>query len=39
MVTNLIFQAFMGGKLKVKGNVMLLQKLQGVLEAKRKAKM
>ncbi|PAV63195.1 hypothetical protein WR25_06872 [Diploscapter pachys] len=32
-------KAFMGGKLKVKGNVMLLQKMQGILEAKRKAKM
>ena len=31
-------KAFMGGKLKVKGNVMLLQKLQGILEKKRKAK-
>lgn len=33
------FQAFMSGKLKVKGNVMLLQKLQTVLDKKRKAKL
>eukprot|EP00441_Pelagodinium_beii_P036611 CAMPEP_0197646048 /NCGR_PEP_ID=MMETSP1338-20131121/21623_1 /TAXON_ID=43686 ORGANISM="Pelagodinium beii, Strain RCC1491" /NCGR_SAMPLE_ID=MMETSP1338 /ASSEMBLY_ACC=CAM_ASM_000754 /LENGTH=111 /DNA_ID=CAMNT_0043219629 /DNA_START=59 /DNA_END=394 /DNA_ORIENTATION=+ len=26
-------QAFMGGKLKIKGNMMLAQKLQGILEA------
>ncbi|EPB80810.1 D-domain protein [Ancylostoma ceylanicum] len=32
-------KAFMGGKLKVKGNVMLLQKLQTVLDKKRKAKL
>ncbi|CAI5453925.1 unnamed protein product [Caenorhabditis angaria] len=32
-------KAFMGGKLKVKGNVMLLQKLQSVLEKKKKAKL
>ncbi|CAD6188893.1 unnamed protein product [Caenorhabditis auriculariae] len=32
-------KAFMGGKLKVKGNVMLLQKLQGILDKKRKAKL
>ncbi|VDM62245.1 unnamed protein product [Angiostrongylus costaricensis] len=32
-------KAFMDGKLKVKGNVMLLQKLQGILDKKRKAKL
>ncbi|KHJ99876.1 D-family protein [Oesophagostomum dentatum] len=32
-------KAFMGGKLKVKGNVMLLQKLQTILDKKRKAKL
>ncbi|VDO63208.1 unnamed protein product [Heligmosomoides polygyrus] len=32
-------KAFMSGKLKVKGNVMLLQKLQTVLDKKRKAKL
>merc|ERR1711976_304284 len=26
-------QAFMGGKLKIKGNMMLAQKLQGIIEA------
>jgi len=26
-------QAFMGGKLKIKGNMMLAQKLQSILEA------
>lgn len=29
-------QAFMGGKLKIKGNMMLAQKLAGILEAVRK---
>ena len=29
-------QAFMGGKLKIKGNMMLAQKLQGILEAAQK---
>merc|ERR1711920_342792 len=29
-------QAFMGGKLKIKGNMMLAQKLGGILEAARK---
>ena len=33
------FQAFMSGKLKVKGNVMLLQKLQGLLDSKKKSKL
>ncbi|CAJ1424979.1 unnamed protein product [Effrenium voratum] len=28
-------QAFMGGKLKIKGNMMLAQKLQSILEAAR----
>jgi len=28
-------QAFMGGKLKIKGNMMLAQKLQGILSAAR----
>ncbi|KAK6032242.1 oxidoreductase, short chain dehydrogenase/reductase family protein [Ostertagia ostertagi] len=32
-------KAFMSGKLKVKGNVMLLQKLQAILDKKRKAKL
>ncbi|KAK6766895.1 hypothetical protein RB195_026265 [Necator americanus] len=32
-------KAFMGGKLKVKGNVMLLQKLQTILDKKRKSKL
>ncbi|KAK5984965.1 Peroxisomal multifunctional enzyme A [Trichostrongylus colubriformis] len=32
-------KAFMSGKLKVKGNVMLLQKLQTILDKKRKAKL
>ncbi|CAJ0956279.1 unnamed protein product, partial [Mesorhabditis belari] len=32
-------KAFMSGKLKVKGNVMLLQKLQGLTEARKKSKM
>ena len=29
-------QAFMGGKLKIKGNMMLAQKLGGILEAAKK---
>merc|ERR1712139_452224 len=29
-------QAFMGGKLKIKGNMMLAQKLAGILEAVKK---
>ena len=29
-------QAFMGGKLKIKGNMMLAQKLQAILEAAKK---
>uniref|UniRef100_A0A7I4Y4A7 Peroxisomal multifunctional enzyme type 2 n=1 Tax=Haemonchus contortus TaxID=6289 RepID=A0A7I4Y4A7_HAECO len=32
-------KAFMSGKLKVKGNVMLLQKLQAILDQKRKSKL
>merc|ERR1712217_270490 len=28
-------QAFMGGKLKIKGNMMLAQKLQGIIEASK----
>ncbi|CAI4223854.1 unnamed protein product [Auanema sp. JU1783] len=32
-------KAFMQGKLKVKGNVMLLQKLQGLSDAKKKSKL
>ncbi|KAK6739512.1 hypothetical protein RB195_008167 [Necator americanus] len=32
-------QAFMGGKLKVRGNVMLRQELQTILEKKRKSKL
>lgn len=31
-------KAFMSGKLKIKGNIMLLQKLQGILEKNKKAK-
>jgi 3-hydroxyacyl-CoA dehydrogenase/3a,7a,12a-trihydroxy-5b-cholest-24-enoyl-CoA hydratase len=32
-------KAFMSGKLKVKGNIMLLQRLQGIMEAQKKAKL
>jgi len=32
-------KAFMAGKLKVKGNMMLLQKLQGIMDNKPKAKL
>merc|ERR1711874_600408 len=31
-------QAFMGGKLKIKGNMMLAQKLQGLIEAAKKSR-
>ncbi|CAJ0567571.1 unnamed protein product, partial [Mesorhabditis spiculigera] len=32
-------KAFMSGKLKVKGNIMLLQKLQGLMDSKKKSKL
>ena len=37
--SNFVHQAFMGGKLKLAGNIMLAQKLGDVLNAARQSKL